>query len=52
MRPPTQSGASDIFIVGINASGVEGGLGPDAAGEKGLQWELFWPAVDRTYKSR
>ena len=52
MRPPTQSGASDIFIVGINASGVEGGLGPDAVGRKQLRRGDFFVPVNLTCNSR
>ena len=32
MRPPTQSGASDISVGENNASGVGGEVGPDAVG--------------------
>ena len=50
-RPPTQGHASDIHVAWNNASGVERGLGPDAAGEKLLQRGIFFSAANLTCKN-
>ena len=52
MRPPTQSGASDISVGENNASGVGGEVGPDAVGPKQLRRGDFFVPVNLTCNSR